>query len=368
MQLKKVRVTLSLLFLLAGALFLWADGGAQHQSQQSPPILLGTTGGNVNDITAFCCSGTLGSLISIGGTDYILSNNHVLARTNLASPGEAIIHPGLIDQSPVCAQDLNDTVATLTRFVPISFARGTVNKVDAAIAQPSVSISSSILDVGTVGSGAVAATIGQAVQKSGRTTGLTHGTVSMVNVTLDVGYNKECNKGRQVARFEGQIGIGPGSFSDGGDSGSLIVEDIASSPGRVGLLFAGSSTLTFANPYADVVAAFTSGDGGGGGGGGNGNGNGPPPGRGKPNVVSDAAVGLATVIKERHQARLLQVPGVVGLGVGASTRPGDAAIVVLLRADSAEARRAIPPALEGIPVRIEVTGDVVARSAFCSLN
>jgi hypothetical protein len=86
-----------------------------------------------------CYGGTLGALVEDGdGVQYILSNNHVLARTNLASAGEEIIQPGLVDQSPTCAQDKNDAVADLVDFVPIVFngkKSTTPNTVDAAIAQ-----------------------------------------------------------------------------------------------------------------------------------------------------------------------------------------------------------------------------------------
>ncbi|HKG80888.1 MAG TPA: hypothetical protein VKA78_15735, partial [Pyrinomonadaceae bacterium] len=55
-----------------------ADGGASHKTRNQH---FGISGGNVNDhSSAFCCSGTLGSLITDGSTQYILSNNHVLAR------------------------------------------------------------------------------------------------------------------------------------------------------------------------------------------------------------------------------------------------------------------------------------------------
>ena len=61
-----------------------AFGQSIYQQTQARPISLGTSGGNVNDIShAFCCSGTLGSLVTKGGTQYILSNNHVLARCTL---------------------------------------------------------------------------------------------------------------------------------------------------------------------------------------------------------------------------------------------------------------------------------------------
>lgn len=346
---------LSLLVTLAASLLVWADNGPNHQIEQSPPIQLGTTGGNINDISrVFCCGGTLGSLIRVGNSDFILSNNHVLARTNAGAIGEVIIHPGLIDQEPVCSQDATDTVGTLADFVPISFARGTVNVVDAAIGAPTTNISNEILDIGRVSDSSVTATLGQAVQKSGRTTGLTKGTVELVNVTIDVAYQAQCGIGRRLtARFVNQTGISPGSFSAGGDSGSLVVEDVAMNPGRVGLLFAGSSSLTFANPYSAVASAFpTSGGGGGGPAGG-------APGRGN-RGVSDEALGRALAVQQRHEARLFQTPGVVGVGVGSGNRPGEAVLVVMLRAESAEARRALPATLDGVPVRVEVTGEIVA--------
>src|SRR5512143_1926133 len=74
---------------------LYADGGANHQGSNNN---YGVSGGNVNDRSkAFCCSGTLGSLVESGGVQYILSNNHVLARADQASLGEEISQPGLID-------------------------------------------------------------------------------------------------------------------------------------------------------------------------------------------------------------------------------------------------------------------------------
>ena len=66
-----------------------ADIRVHHDNQdpQSGPIKLGTSGGNSTDKTTsgnrvFCCSGTLGSLVSRAGTLYILSNNHVLNKSD----------------------------------------------------------------------------------------------------------------------------------------------------------------------------------------------------------------------------------------------------------------------------------------------
>jgi hypothetical protein len=67
---------------------------AQNPYQTRNPHF-GVSGGNINDISrAFCCSGTLGSLVTAGGTQYVLSNNHVLARQDQATTGEDISQPG----------------------------------------------------------------------------------------------------------------------------------------------------------------------------------------------------------------------------------------------------------------------------------
>ena len=68
------------------------------------PVPLGASGGNAEDLSTvgnsiYCCSGTIGSLVSRGGRFYILSNTHVLARSDLAAVGEAIVQPGLIDNN-----------------------------------------------------------------------------------------------------------------------------------------------------------------------------------------------------------------------------------------------------------------------------
>jgi hypothetical protein len=83
---------------------------------------------------------------------------------------------------------------------------------------------------------------------TGQTSGILQGTNTTVNVTYDVG----------VARFVGQLLIGGGSFSAGGDSGSLIVLSGKGTNKRkpVGLLFAGGSGYTVANPIDAVLKRF----------------------------------------------------------------------------------------------------------------
>lgn len=370
-------LALGIIALLLAPLTIWGDNGPAHRVDQAFPIQLGTSGGNITDrSSAFCCSGTLGALVqNVAGTQHILSNNHVLARTNLASTGEDIIQPGLIDQNPVCAMDTTDAVADLSAFVPILFKTKSTtptNTVDAAIAEvraDAVNSQGSILDIGVPSSATVAPSLGLAVKKSGRTTGLTTGAITAVNVTVDVTYSKKCGTGSQTARFVGQFLVGPGGFSSGGDSGSVIVENVATAPPAVGLLFAGSSTVTAANPIQPVLNAFSV----------------TMVGSSSaslwnkmvtfarklvrvpesqaqlPEHVNPAAVDAVTRVKERHEGRLLSIPGVVGVGVGLSTRVTGPVIEIYVKEATEALRRALPSSLEGVHVEIVETGEIFAR-------
>jgi hypothetical protein len=100
------------------------------------------------------------------------------------------------------------------------------------------------------------ASVNQAVKKSGRTTGLTHSKISGLNATINIVYDIECAGGTAFTKtFTGQIVIAntSSSFLNSGDSGSLMVEDVATNPRAVGLLYAGSSTTAIANPINDVL-------------------------------------------------------------------------------------------------------------------
>src|SRR5512146_1623468 len=79
---------LAVAFVLSiGALLLFAS--TRYTYEQPLPIKLGTSGGDLRDRTStYCCSGTLGALVSRNGTRYILSANHVLARSSQAAIGE----------------------------------------------------------------------------------------------------------------------------------------------------------------------------------------------------------------------------------------------------------------------------------------
>jgi len=180
---------------------------------------------------------------------YILSNNHVLANSNAANPGDPILQPGPSDGGT----DPSDTIARLTRFIPITFEPPTPreqhqNLVDAAIAEGQFhDLDREIYWIGHVQSFG-SQLVGTAVKKTGRTTNVSLGRITVNNATLDVTYS-----GGRVARFRSQIVTT--MMSSPGDSGSLILEatPVPGVPpirenGAVGLLFGGSASATFANP------------------------------------------------------------------------------------------------------------------------
>lgn len=223
-------------------------------------------------------AGTFGSVVRdrATGERLILSNNHVLANSNDAIPGDPILQPGAADGGKVD----DDTIARLERFCPIEFSTlppvcplaisvanvanalarvlgskhrlqamqsdpTASNLVDAAVARPlnDNDILTEILGIGVVG-GTTDATLGMSVRKSGRTTGLTTGEITVLEATVDVGYGS----GR-TARFDEQIVTSP--MSSPGDSGSLLVAgDLLHA---VGLLFAGSDQVTIHNPIQAVL-------------------------------------------------------------------------------------------------------------------
>ena len=225
------------------------------------------------DITA----GTLGCLVNKEGLAYILSNNHVLANCNNASEGDPVLQPGPYDGGVMPG----DQIATLYQFIPINFSESqetlsfprlvnsclnfisrmvcsntrfkavsikqTDNLVDAALARPlnDKDVVNEILDIGKI-SGTVPGELGMAIRKRGRTTGLTTGEITQVDVTVTVDYGDG-----KSAMFTDQLMAG--AMSQGGDSGSAVV-----TPDNrlTGLLFAGSDATTIINRIENVFGAL----------------------------------------------------------------------------------------------------------------
>jgi hypothetical protein len=369
-----------------------------NQQAQSGGIVLGTSGGNAIDSTSnpsthtiTCCGGTLGSLVTRGGTQYILSNNHVLARTDLAPKplsgqmGEAIIQPGLVDTA-TCTQSGARTVANLSDLYNLELGTGT--KIDAAIAlvmPGNVDPSGNILYLGAPDANGVptpaaphagigvSATPAMAVAKSGRATGLTCSTVMAVAVNTSVQYHKGCGSSATFSvSYTNQVDIAGGSFSAEGDSGSLIVSQASADP--VALMYAGSDTDTVGNPVSDVLNFFGSGT------------NsmsfvGGPAHQvfgcslpAKPAsasstqaaaTVTTEAIQKATAIRDAHGPELLAQPEVQAVGVGTSRdNPHDPAIMFFVTAG--QPRTNIPAQVDGVRTRL-VEGQLFARRGMLSV-
>jgi hypothetical protein len=238
--------------------------GDSHTARQTRPIQLGVSGGNANDLAnGYCCSGTLGALITKNSKYYILSNSHVFAGDIAASAtdpdvaviGDPINQPGLIDVQ--CQKISADFVANLSS---LSSLTGNTN-VDCAIAEiipGQVRTDGSILEIGTLSSSTLEAYVNLPVKKSGRTTGLTSSKVYAINGNVTVGYEDECNGVAFTVYYTGQIFVTnrANKFLNSGDSGSLLVEDVTTNPRAVGLCFAGGGGYAIANPIDDVLSYF----------------------------------------------------------------------------------------------------------------
>lgn len=253
------------------------------RQQTVRPIRPGASIGH-RDTTA----GTLGAIVRRESQRYLLGNNHVFAMLNAAQIGDPILQPGPFDGGT-----LSDTVAKLAGFELIRFigdvkptsnvitsptpqpqgcaaliaslfnrqptvppispptapANPTIpeNRVDAAIAIPNegIATNSAILDLNYPPAGIADPRLGMSVVKSGRTTGLTSGIITQVDVTVDVEY------GGQRARFVNQMVITP--FSQRGDSGALVLN---ADRHAVGLIFSGSDAISVATPIRFVLAAM----------------------------------------------------------------------------------------------------------------
>jgi len=345
-----------------------ADNGPAHRVRN---LHLGVSGGNVNDRSSrFCCSGTLGSLVNFGGQKYILSNNHVLARSDQASAGEDVSQPGMIDAN--CA--VTTIVADFTAAPPLG-----PSNVDAAVAllRPNqMDSTGEIEDIGIPSSTIATATVGMSVAKSGRTTGFTTGTVSSVNTSVNVQYQRGCGQGKKfVVSFTNQVVIGSSSFSAGGDSGSLIVtNNAAHSP--VALLFAGSSTSTIGNPIGQVLTQVGIALGGpvsfgGIAGTGKGKSNvtlgeslGPQPlipslGGQMRQLPQQAADRVAAVL-ELHRDSLMSRSSVIGVGIGADDDNDTEGAIVVYVDKTAGPRPILPKSIDGTRLKVVLTDPFVA--------
>jgi hypothetical protein len=357
-----------------------------EQLAQAAPVKVGTSGANANDLGAkVCCIGTLGSLWTAPGiaNPVILSNNHVLDRSDKGVPGEAINQPLQLACTATTAPPPL-TVAHLTKgatLKPVANEPGkcgtskaalcghSPSNVDAAIAEivpGQVDLSGNILDLGPAGATSIAAappssiigvpTLNEPVSKSGRTTGLTCSTIASIGGTFVIEYDATCGDTSPAfaSYFNGQISVQGGSFSAAGDSGSLIVDTATARP--VALLYGGSPTDTVANPIQDVIAAFGA--------------NSPlsivggsdhavscarTATAGSTTVGAQAAVvpqerQRVTAVLQRRAAQLGQDPSIQSISVGASAdNAGEGALLIHVSGNTIPR---VPPAIDGVRTRL----------------
>jgi hypothetical protein len=330
------------------------------------PIPLGVSGGSAasirrmrtgNLIRVSCSGGTLGALVQDSrGHRFVLSNNHVIGRSNAARPGESIIQPGF--QSVQCNKQLTGPVARFSRRIRLVFGETGSNDADAAIARVRPgAVSERIDNIGPISDEPSEPIVGLAVQKMGATSCLTQGIVSAVAIDVRVmGYNQPGRPPR-VAMFRNQILVtapSGGPISAEGDSGSLIVTTDAC-PRPVGLLFAGGTLGTLASPLAPIMStlgvSFVNGCSASAGAIAN----------AAPGDARRASIASATATRDAHRTRLARIPGTIGTGIGVDGAKDMVTIDVFVRSLTAEARAAAPAEVGGVPVRLREAGDFVSQ-------
>jgi len=218
------------------------------------PLLIGASVGH-EGVTA----GTLGAFVMRGEQVHLLSNNHVLANEDRGKRHDWILQRARFDGGKQPA----DRIARLSYWV--RFKKNGTNFVDAAMAALEEGLTHDAARLRELINGADKTLKGVAnspidegerVYKLGRTTGPRAGRVTAFE--LD---NVVVNYDAGNLRFDGQIeieGAGTKGFSDGGDSGALVVNARMEA---VALLFAGGESgganglgLTYANPIDRVLS------------------------------------------------------------------------------------------------------------------
>lgn len=215
--------------VLASAVELLAASAADAQelprTDRHRPVVAGTSTSPLE--TPREMAGTIGAVLTDGQSDYIISNGHVW---NTRESGD-IAQPANLDGATS-----DDVVATF-----VGTGTGTqFGDADFAIAELSgeTEAENRVAGIGPI-TGWREVGIGDAVEKSGRTSGITSGTVIETNVAVDTG---------QETLEEQIITTAP---VEGGDSGSPLLVD---GDRFGGLVWAKSGTDSIVSPAGAVLA------------------------------------------------------------------------------------------------------------------
>jgi len=293
-------------------------GTATHQTTDlwERPVPTGVSTGNYQSVSA----GTIACRVrDAAGNLYALSNTHVFAPNDIAGQGEIgdiITQPGLYD-FPTHAYAESLRLGTVTAYKPINGSIFATNVIDAAIARMDTGLlgTATPLTLGGYGepnSVTKAAAVNMAVQKFGRSTQLTKGTITGINATMIVAYADDW-----YAFFSGQIVVETsGAFIQPGDSGSLLVtDDPAANP-------VGCSPAT---PTARRSMS--------------------------PRIPNETI----RKVLERHVQGVVSLPGVVGVAEGEID--GRPCVTVYVAEKTAAVVGQVPSDLEGWPVVVRESGE-----------
>lgn len=192
-------------------------------------------------------AGTVGAIVSRGSKKYVLSNSHVLAESGKAKKGDEVFYPGPFDGGTE-----RDTIAHLASFKPFVVSdRSFTNVVDAALAEI-VDDKLGDLDFDIHGA---AEPIRVASPKRdmkivvmGRTSGQRKSVIRDVDFLVQVDYGDDVG----IAGFKGQVLCD--TYSDNGDSGSIVVEEATGA--ILGLHFAGTPQGSIFTPMRKVMSAL----------------------------------------------------------------------------------------------------------------
>lgn len=215
-------------------------GGAQFN--------FGTTGGT------FVCS--VGVPARINGVQGFMTASHcsesvysVSARTRMTSPGGTFIGAESIDPAPRSCS-LPDTLGCREADA-LFVSGGPANAVDFGKIMYTNTGSLTVAGVLNVQGTLNYPSVGQTIYKTGRTTGLTRGTVARVCVDTLVSEPDGNTYGALCS-----VEVATGSFIAGGDSGSSVWTYNGTGPIITGIVSYGSSNTGGFSPWGGVVKEF----------------------------------------------------------------------------------------------------------------
>ena len=232
--------------------------GIPPQRQRHRPVVGGLSIAPINEPFVGTLACFLRRVAAGAEQVFALSNNHVLADTNRLPIGTPIVQPG----PEVEPAQPGDVFAALSAFIPIQFPTSRLhpvtNRFDAAIAvvaDLSLIQRGRIFGINNYTPTLATAVPGMRVIKSGRTTGVTTGVVTAVNVDrVQINYGTLTSP--RIATFNDTIEIvgDNGPFSAPGDSGSVILNRDTGRP--VALLFAGDGRTTTTCDLGGICRRF----------------------------------------------------------------------------------------------------------------